>query len=208
MVFFRRRPLVETGTSLADIAEGEIVRINESGSPVEFYVAKHDYESGLNGTGRTLLVRQIQYTVRPWGVQNNNAYASSLIDTWFNDTYKPILDEAIREAISTTTFYYTIGQENYTVDTLSRDVFALSLTELGLSSSEANIEGSSLPIAATLRSLANYQWTRTPSRTSVAYAKRVYGATEGNGSVNNSHAARPCFTLPSDITVGENNLIA
>ncbi len=38
-----------TTASLSTFAEGSIVKINESGSPVEFYVAKHDYESALNG---------------------------------------------------------------------------------------------------------------------------------------------------------------
>ena len=38
---------------------GNIVKINENNSPIEFYVAKHDYESELNGTGRTLSMHGI-----------------------------------------------------------------------------------------------------------------------------------------------------
>lgn len=34
------------------------VKLKENGTLVEFYVAKHDYESGLNGSGRTLIVRK------------------------------------------------------------------------------------------------------------------------------------------------------
>ena len=44
-----------TGKQLSDYAEGDIVKINENGTPVEFYVAKHNYQTRLNGTGRTLL---------------------------------------------------------------------------------------------------------------------------------------------------------
>lgn len=60
-VFASRIMRLATGTPLSDIPEGTLVKINESGSPVEFYVAKHDYETGLNGAGRTLLVRRYCY---------------------------------------------------------------------------------------------------------------------------------------------------
>ena len=43
---------------LSEISEGEIIKLKENGSLVDFYVAKHNYESGLNGEGRTLLVRK------------------------------------------------------------------------------------------------------------------------------------------------------
>lgn len=41
---------------LGQVSEGTIVKINENGSPVDFYVAKQNYESGLNGAGRTLVI--------------------------------------------------------------------------------------------------------------------------------------------------------
>lgn len=37
--------------SLNNIAEGTVVKINENNTPVEFYVAKQDYEADLNGGG-------------------------------------------------------------------------------------------------------------------------------------------------------------
>lgn len=54
MVFFTRRFLPVVGTSIGNLDEGAIITLNENGNPVEFYVAKHDYEAGLNGAGRTL----------------------------------------------------------------------------------------------------------------------------------------------------------
>ena len=54
MVFFTRRVLPVVGTSIVNLDEGAIITLNENASPVEFYVAKQDYESGLNGAGRTL----------------------------------------------------------------------------------------------------------------------------------------------------------
>ena len=49
------------GIPLSTITPGAILYLNESGSPVPFYIAKHDYESGLNGAGRTLIVRKECY---------------------------------------------------------------------------------------------------------------------------------------------------
>ena len=43
---------------LSTITPGAILYLNESGSPVPFYIAKHDYESGLNCACRTLVVRK------------------------------------------------------------------------------------------------------------------------------------------------------
>lgn len=43
--------LMNSGLPLSDLPEGSLVAINERGSPVLFYLAKHDYESGLNGAG-------------------------------------------------------------------------------------------------------------------------------------------------------------
>ena len=41
--------------ALSSISPGNTVKLNESGSPVEFYVATHNYEKALNGN-RTMLV--------------------------------------------------------------------------------------------------------------------------------------------------------
>ena len=54
MVFFTRRFLPVVGTSIGNLDEGAIITLNENSNPVEFYVAKQDYEAGLNGAGRTL----------------------------------------------------------------------------------------------------------------------------------------------------------
>ena len=39
-------------------------------SGLPFYLAKHDYESGLNGAGRTLFVRKDCYDERKWNSNN------------------------------------------------------------------------------------------------------------------------------------------
>ena len=64
--------LMNSGLPLSDLPEGFLVAKNESGSPVLFYLAKNDYESGLNGAGRTLFVRKDCYDERKWNSNNAN----------------------------------------------------------------------------------------------------------------------------------------
>ena len=191
------------GKQLLDYAEGDIVKIPENNTSVEFYVAKHDYESSLNGAGRTLVVRKDVYDQRQWRSSNVNAYASSTIDSWLNSTYKNLLDADIRSLIGTTKIRYTPGNGNWNVSTLERSVFLLSLTELGESHTYANTEGSALPIASTLKiayqnGSPTYQWTRSPYTSSTSRAWRL----DSDGDISShlcdySFGSRPAFTLPS-----------
>lgn len=68
------------GIPLNTITPGAILYLNENGSPVPFYVCKHDYESGLNGAGRTLLVRKDCYDKRIFD-SSSKIFAGSSIDT-------------------------------------------------------------------------------------------------------------------------------
>ena len=205
--------LAPAGTMLSNFEEGALVKLNENGSPVEFYVAKHDYEPDLNGAGRTLLVRKDCYDSRAWDAGNVNAYASSDIDAWFNGDYKSLLDPSIQTAIGTTKFYYTPGNGDWSVGTLERAVFALSATELGQSASWFNVEGSTLPIASTLRvahlnGSATTQWTRTPNTSSTANVLCLNSNGNVNGhNCNGSYGSRPAFTLPSTIRADDTGLI-
>lgn len=204
------------GVLLGDIAEGGIVKINESRNPVEFYVAKHDYESGLNGAGRTLLVRKDCYDKRVWHSTETSyypQYATSSIDSWLNGTYRAVLDEEVRSAIRTTTFYYTPGNQNTAVSTLSRAVFLLSLAEHSAhDSTNCNDEGSALPIASSLRTAylngsSVLQWTRTPRITSNNGVMCITGTGVWKESATSSnYGSRPCFTLPATVFFDKNTL--
>lgn len=200
-------------TKLANKAVGSIIKLKESGTLVEFYVAKHDYENGLNGNGRTLIVRKDCYDMRVFS-NSNNAYANSALDSWLCNTYLKLLDADIQAAIGTTKFYYTPGNGNYTVTTLQRAVFQLSLTELGKTASYANTEGSALPIASTLQiayrnGSAVVQWTRTPSTGNAYYVCCLY--TRGSVydfSYGGSYGSRPAFTLPSTLSVSDDGTVS
>lgn len=193
-----------TKVSLGGLAEGSVIQLNENGVPVEFYVAKHNYEPDLNGEGRTLLVRKDCYDTRAWHSSNVNAYATSDIDAWFNGDYKSLLDTDVQAAMGETTFYYTPGNGDTTVTTLTRAVFELSLTELGLTHSYANTEGSALPIAdilqiAYLNGSAKAQLTRSPHINNKTSAVNVASTgAAGSAYCTSAYGSRPAFTLPAD----------
>ena len=211
MIFVYRTSVVgPSGIPLSDYEEGAIIKLNEGGSPVEFYVSKHDYESGLNGSGRTLVVRKDCYDQRQWHTSNVNAYASSAINGWLNSTYASMLDADIRALIGSTKIHYTPGNGNWNVSTLERSVFLLSLTELGESHTYANTEGSALPIASTLKiayqnGSPTYQWTRSPY-TSYTYFAWWLDSSGNISYVNcaNTNGSRPAFTLPSSLLFNPN----
>ena len=204
-------------TTLGDKPAGSIIKLKENGTLVDFYVAKHNYESGLNGTGRTLVVRKDTYDDRAWDSGNVDAYASSDLDSWFNSTYKNRLDADIRSLIGTTNIRYTPGNGNITLGTLPRAIFALSLTELGESHSYANTEGSALPIASTL-SIAyrngspTTQWTRSPRKSSSASSTNLVWGGGPTGffapdRCSSSYGSRPAFTLPSSLYVSDDGSV-
>lgn len=196
------------GILLSDIAEGSIVKLNENGSPVEFYVAKHNYEIGLNGAGRTLLARKNttdEFSGVPFNSNGTNAYANGDMDEWFNGTYKSMLDVSVQSSIGETYFYYTPGNGTTSVTTLKRSIFAPSLAELGHVAPYGgwNAEGEKLPISDALLTIKHSQWTRTPPHyTGTDYDTKAYMTMSDKNHSQAYTAAnyylRPMFTLPSN----------
>ena len=192
---------------LSEISEGEIIKLKENGSLVDFYVAKHNYESGLNGEGRTLLVRKDMHSEQIWGVTTSNNYATSYIDEWLNDDYKNLLEANIQELISATKIY------NNATSTLERAVFLLSAHEVGKIESWIEPAGTTLP-NATIYQTANLdgfpatQWTRSRSKSNyydIAYLTGTGGIYAKNGS--HAYGIRPIFTLPSNLYMSDDGSV-
>ena len=199
---------ISFGIPLNTITPGAILYLNESGNPVPFYIAKHDYESGLNGAGRTLVVRRDCYT-RVQFSSGKNDYATSTLCRVLDEYGSSALDADTRALIETTKFYYTQGTGG-SLTTLQKAVFQLSLAELGGSATGVEIDGEALPIASTLQiayfnGSTNYQWTRTPSQ---SMRSQIYAFTDrgkvAQGYYNNSLGSRPAFTLPGTLGLAQN----
>lgn len=190
-------------TTLEGFPVGKTITLNEDGKAVEFYVAKHNYESELNGTGRTLVVRKDCYDNRQWHSVSVDLYSVCDIDVWFNGDYLNKLDTNVRENIGHTKIKCANGYKK-PVEILERAVFALSLTELGNVASYASEEGTALDIAnklkvAYLNGAADNQWTRSTNTNNTAYAYALNTAGGVYDSyVTNLNGSRPAFTLPSD----------
>lgn len=190
-----------SGIPLSTVALGDILMLNENGSPVPFYVCKHDYESGLNGAGRTLLVRKDCYDMRMFGY--SGTYAGGSLDKWTSETYVALLDAGVRTEMEKTTFYSNEA-------TIQRAAFQLSATEYGFSGGGLwTVEGTALPIASTLRVAYRNgskvaQWTRTERGASYICIIGGDGSINMNGRPNESYGSRPAFTLHGTFPVIQN----
>lgn len=192
---------------LGEYTEGDVVQLNENGVPVDFYVAKHDYEAALNGSGRTLLVRKLSDNNSGndyvWNSSSFNNLSGSTIDTTLNNTYKARFDKSVQVAMATTKFYYTIGNGDASIGTLERSIFLLSNTEIGgTQESYLNIEGETLPIASVLKTSNVDNYSRSVVTTD-AQSVMYFTASGGHGSLvaNKARAASPCFTLPNTFLI-------
>lgn len=199
---------VKRGITLGAMELGTLVKLNENGTPAEFYVACHNYEAGLNGNGRTLVLRKDCYDTQAFASSRKPSYSSSSLNDFLVGTYFNLLDAGVREMVGTTKFYAE------SAPTLERSVFQLSVTELKGSGSGAPNEGSILPIAsllsvAHLNGTAISQWTRTPF---TSFPGFVYSL-DSIGMVtalpySDPCGSRPAFTLPESTLVGDDLLIA
>ena len=200
---------------LGAMAEGSIVKLNEDGQPVEFYVAKQDYEPELNGPGRVLLVRKDCYDNRVWHGSDVGLYATSDIDTWLNGDYRSKLDPDIQVAMDTTKVYYTPSFYDKAVTVLERSAFLLSGTELGCSAKYLNVEGTALSSEvlslikiAHLNGSTVYQSLRSiylggfNSMWTVDTKGNLHPDLPTNLHANNS---RPTFTLPATLSVSDDS---
>lgn len=197
----------KAGTPLSQLPEGTVIKILENGSPVEFYLAKHNYEPGLNGEGRELVVRKNIYDQRQWNSSRVNTWVSSTMRSWLNGAYKSLFSSRVQSLMGATTYRYTPGDRDNDVTTRADAVFLMSVTELGLSNDSGNVEGSSSPIASVLRiahqsGSATQQFTRSPhidddvNICCVGFNGGLFAA-----ACTDTHGSRPTFTLPNTIII-------
>ena len=200
---------VKKGGLVSSFAEGSTIYLPEGGTMRPYVFSKHNYESGLNGNGRTLIRRK--YTLATpiaWGTAGNNAYANNTLDTYLNTTHKSLFPAELQAAMGQTSFRYTPGGGAWTVGTLSRSMFVLSGTEYGLAlAGSMNVEGSALPNAATLRLATDeaggtrHHYTRSPVlNTANAFTITTAGALQGQAAQATAYIL-PAFTLPANYVV-------
>ena len=202
----------KAGTMLMNISEGTIIKISEDGQPVEFYVAKHNYQSDLNGEGRTLVARKeyaisMTFTTPDSGIGWPN-FGSSDVNTWLDSTYINRFNPIVIQLIGSTKILYgTTSVGSVGVREHDEQIWIPSYSEL--SSSARNEEGELLPIANIL--LTPNQLIRSPASSSSANCLYVI---DSNGSFTSRSpnqcygGVRPYFTLPNTVRIhSDGNLI-
>lgn len=213
-------------------ALGSIVKVNENGTAAEFVVACHNYEAGLNGSGRTLLVRKTSLEDRELWAQLNNItnldWNVSHMKYWVGNEYIARLDKEIRRNLGKTNYCYSSANS---AGRTQGSAFLLSAYEL---TGERQYADSSTKLDdAVLRVLesggGSPWWTRTiwpepqdgnnktdnERYTQVClYGKRdtddkwsIYKSGFSDAGSADTVTIRPCFTVPEDMRVYEDGAL-
>lgn len=206
-----------------------------------------------NGKGLSLLARSSKTVLsHVWNTESGpypytyltNIYSGSTIDKWLNGEYFRTLDSNISSKIKNTNIRVSPGPQTYKDDDdnshttdgsevawISRKVFLLSATELGMSSSISGItkEGTAFPNSSEMLyniiGSSNYVWTRSRcfDATPFAYPESfkynnsaVVSPSKSNnsyytyttiGNVSKKYPVIPAFTLPATLEVDVNGNI-
>lgn len=167
---------------IKDLAIGDgFVYLMEGSTKVKFYVLAHNYESGLNGKGRTLFCRESPATSGTHIASGRYSYGvnDNIEDTWYKNTYVNKFSDKVLTLISTTKYignyvrmsYTQIGNPSKAVvhsDTYESSFFPLSTAEVGGSYFSDGSALSSAAISRLVNILTRYGngiWTRSPSMT-------------------------------------------
>ena len=249
--------VVASPATIGSLPIGTTLYIKESNQRTAFVLAKHDYEEASskwptfpgNGKGLSLLARSSKTVLsHVWNTKNasynsyfTNIYSGSTIDEWLNGEYFRTLDSSISSKIKNTNIRVSPGPQTYKDDDdnshttdgsevawISRKVFLLSATELGMISNVSGItkEGTALPNCSEMLfniiGSSNYAWTRSRcfDATPFAYPESfkynnsaVVSPSKSNNSyytyttisdVTKKYPVLPAFTLPATLEVDVN----
>lgn len=167
---------------IKDLAIGDgFVYLMEGSTKVKFYVLAHNYESGLNGKGRTLFCRESPAGsgTHTTSAKNNYRVDSNNEDAWYKNTYVNKFSGEVRKLIGMTKYigqyvhltYMHNGDPSKVVlsgDTYESSFFPLSTAEVGGSNFSDGSALSSAAISRLANILTRYGngiWTRSPSMT-------------------------------------------
>lgn len=212
--------VAEQQMSLASKAVGDIVKLNVSGSPVNFIVVHQGnpnssmYDASCDGTWlacETKVGNDMNWTTS----SGTRAYNGSLVDNYLNNTFFGMLDTGIQNVVKQVKIPY-LDASTLAVKTkgngLPRKVFALSAYELGATESDTStylpIDGTRLAYFTSQekRNIQYNYWTRSPSDRSnynTAWKVRNDGVVEMSNLSGSGHYnyARPALILPSTLAV-------
>lgn len=215
--------------TLGSVAVGTVVKINESGSPVNYLVVHQGLPSSMYDAScyGTWVLRQDIYQYILWNSTNYSTLSGSTIMTTMASML-PLYDSFIQSAIKTVKIPYCVGGPSSTVlsgtDGLSCQIFPLGGYEVGYTKNYATgipMDGSVLQyfvdtsVSAEEKRVSNFEgeasewWLRTPNTNKLDQSYRI--TSDGSitiGVVNLSKfGIRPAFILPQNLYVDDNGNI-
>ena len=212
---------------LGQVSAGTVVKINESGSPVNYLVVQQGlpssmYDASCNGTW---VLRQDIYENAVWDAGNSNVLPGADIFATMADML-PLYDSFIQDSIKTVKIPYCKGGQTSSVQSgengLECKIFPLSGYEVGFTKSDSSIfpaDGSTLSYfqgssvnskrVSTLDDEASPWWLRSPL-TNDGYNAWYVSQSGGQGatSVNTSYGIRPAFVLPENLYVQDDGTVS
>lgn len=166
---------------IKDLAIGDgYVYLMEGSTKVKFYVLAHNYESSLNGKGRTMFCRENPATngTRTANRRSDASYWPSCLEcSYYRNTYLANFTTTVKSWIGSTKIHvnslhnpFGNSSPDYNMDVTSAgfSFFAISSVELGVSrfGSYNYSDGTTLSTAARTRLAAIHSysdfWTRSP----------------------------------------------
>lgn len=215
---------------IKDLAIGDgYVYLMEGSDKIKFYALCHNYESGLNGNGRTLFCRESPPSSGRWGIYDSHGNTTE--STWWNEgayysylngTYYNKFSSEIKNFIGSTKCYcYVRGSYGNSgrgqVRSLSPYILALSATECYGGYGDGTILSSKAlsRIQNIVSSYGTYIWSRTITRNATAenssnsYYQTGIAITESGTSdtydtIGKRYGYLPCFTLPETLYIDSN----
>lgn len=220
---------------LGDMNVGDIVKIKENGTPVNFIIVNKGKPSSMydNSCDGVWLLRETAHSVRAVAASNSNDYAISDIVKWLDGDYLNSIDSKIKEAIKTVKIPYKqgTGSGGGSVQTgsngLSCKVFLLSGYEVGFTTTDNQyfpvdgaklsyfLNGTSDTAAKSKRICKNESgsavrwWLRSPvtSNTDYVWNARTDGTYYSHYAYDTGFYARPAFVLSSSLLVGDDGSV-
>lgn len=218
-------------TSLGQIAEGTIPPMIENGSKVDYIVAKHNYNSAVNGTGHTLLVRgsvlgswrwSDNYTLPDdavWSEESSipaglESYYQSAFDEWDLAAIRPM---TIRCGYGDRWSYQYKNAENIQFFIPSAgDISSGRPDGDPLSADVLKVIAQSIGSGRTLHSRSSWRDSSTDSDGNETYYSHLYrlststtgfGYTDSYDEGGTSRDILPCFVMNDTAGVGTDGIL-
>ena len=217
---------VKRGTRIGDLPVETVLKFGVDGTPREFIIVQQGlpsdiYDASCDGTW---LLMKDNFERHAWNAITSNAYESSTVNDYLNDSFLYLLDSDVQKIIKQVKVPYHKGEGN-TGSVLSGGngllckIFQLSGYEVGFTSVINNyipVAGSVLAYFNGLAAIdekriakyngnANAWWLRDPytGDNRKAWQVTTSGGSSSNYVTRDVVCIRPAFILPSNLLLTE-----